>query len=247
MVDAARCRVHATTRDTADDFFIINRNFDHVVDDHAGFLQGFSLRNGPREAIKEETIGAIGLGDALLDQIDDQVIGDQTTAVHHAFGNQAQFSASLDRSTQHVTGGDLRNTKLLGDETSLGTFTGTGRPQQNHAHRCAPQDLSKNRRTRLVGPISELFKQRCQTGPECRKAAQDTQRTHSAQATESRIHLRPPLKGSAFASALHMHQRKPPPPSAIRLAGVTQPRRNTSNTDQQGLFQRAVGLIVAQP
>ena len=35
-------------------------------------------------------------------------------------------------------GGDLRNAELLGDEASLGTFAGTGRPQQNHAHRSAP-------------------------------------------------------------------------------------------------------------
>src|SRR3990167_80805 len=99
VVDATRGRVHAATGDAADDFFVVHSDLDHVVDDYASFLQGFSLRNGAWKTIEEETIGAISLGDAFLDKIDDQVIGNQTTAVHYAFGNQAQFSAGLDRST----------------------------------------------------------------------------------------------------------------------------------------------------
>ncbi|MNP30027.1 hypothetical protein D3C76_1230820 [compost metagenome] len=148
--------MHATTGDAADDFLVVHGDLDHVVDGHAGVLQGFSLGDGARETVEEEAVGAIGLGDALLDQVDDQVIGNQATGVHHALGLQAQLGAGLDRCAQHVAGGNLRNAELLGDETGLSTFAGTRGPQQNHAHRCAPQRFYfQIGRICLMGPISE--------------------------------------------------------------------------------------------
>ena len=139
VVNTAAGLVNTSTGDTLNDFFVIDGDFDHVIQFHAGFHQGFSLRNGARKTVEQETVGAIGLADAFLDQVDDQVIGNQTTAVHDALGDQAQFGAGLDRGTQHVAGGDLRDTEFFGDELSLSTFTGPGSSQQNDAHRCAPQ------------------------------------------------------------------------------------------------------------
>ena len=82
---------------------------DHVVDGHTGVLQRFGLRDGPREAVEQEALGAIGLGDAFLDQGDDDVVGYQAAAVHHAFHLLAERAAGLDCGAQHVAGGDLRN------------------------------------------------------------------------------------------------------------------------------------------
>ncbi|MNV26119.1 hypothetical protein D3C71_1172330 [compost metagenome] len=131
--------MNATTGDTLNDFFVIDGDFDHVVQLDASSHQGFSLRNGARETVEQETVGAVGLSDTVLDQCDDQVVGDQTASIHDALGLDAQLGAGLDRSTQHVAGGDLRNAEFLGDELSLSTFTGPGSSQQNDAHRCAPQ------------------------------------------------------------------------------------------------------------
>lgn len=138
VVHAAGGRMHATTGDTRHDLLVVDGDLDHMVDGHAGVLQRFGLRDGPREAVEQEALGAIGLGDAFLDQGDDDVVGYQAAAVHHAFHLLAERAAGLDCGAQHVAGGDLRNAELLGDEPCLGAFAGTGCPEQNHTHRYAP-------------------------------------------------------------------------------------------------------------
>jgi hypothetical protein len=50
---------------------------------------------------------------------------------------QLQAQRVPDRGTQHVTGGDLWNAELFGDELCLSTFTGPGSSQQNYAHLCS--------------------------------------------------------------------------------------------------------------
>jgi hypothetical protein len=47
--------------------------------------------------------------------------------VHHLFRRHAQLGAGLDRRTQHVAGGDLRDIVFFLDEVSLGAFTGARR------------------------------------------------------------------------------------------------------------------------
>src|SRR5690606_21440627 len=134
VIDTARSRLHAATGVAADALFVVDGEFDRVIYTPARCLQRFSLRNGARETIGQKAIGAIGLSDALLDQVDDQVVGNQAAGIHHALGLQAQLGTSLDRRAQHVARGNLRNAEFFGNEAGLGTFASTGRSQQNHAH-----------------------------------------------------------------------------------------------------------------
>ena len=97
-------------------------NFQHVINLDAGRFHGVSLRNGPGETVKQKALGAICLGNALFNQVDDQVIADQATGVHDFFGLHAQRGSGLDSGAQHVTGGDLRNAVFLANEGGLCAF-----------------------------------------------------------------------------------------------------------------------------
>lgn len=134
VVGTARGQVHATASHAANDFLVVHGNFDHGIDVDTGSDHGFGLRDGAWEAVEQAAVGAIRLGNALLHQADDQLVGDQLAGIHDFLQLQAQRGTGLDGGTQHVTGGDLWNTELFGDELCLSTFTGPGSSQQNYAH-----------------------------------------------------------------------------------------------------------------
>jgi hypothetical protein len=104
----------------------MHHNFQHVVEMHTRQLHGIGLRNGTGKAIKQKTIGTIGLRDAFFDQPNDDVVTDQTARVHDFFGRQAHGGARFDRCTQHVTRGNLGNAKFFANERGLGAFARTG-------------------------------------------------------------------------------------------------------------------------
>ncbi|MCY1178554.1 hypothetical protein D9M73_189080 [compost metagenome] len=134
VVNAARTFVNAATGNTLNDFFVGDGDFNHSIQLDTSSHQGFSLRNGAWETVEQETVGTVRLGDAVLDQVDDQLVGNQLASVHDRLGFQAQRGAGLDSGAQHVASGDLRNGEFFGDELCLSTFTGPGSSQQNYAH-----------------------------------------------------------------------------------------------------------------
>ena len=134
MVGAATAGVRAAAAHALNDRVERHVDLQHVVELDAGGLHGVGLRDGARKAVEQEALGAVGLGDAFLDQVDDQVIADQTARFHHRLGLQAQWRAGLDSGAQHVAGRDLRNAEFLADESGLRALAGAGRAQQNQSH-----------------------------------------------------------------------------------------------------------------
>ena len=61
-------------------------DFEHVVEPDTGGFHGFGLRDGAREPVEQKALGAVTLANPFLDQVDDQVVTDQTTGLHHRFG-----------------------------------------------------------------------------------------------------------------------------------------------------------------
>ncbi|MDQ0590905.1 hypothetical protein QFZ47_005014 [Variovorax paradoxus] len=106
-------------------------DFEHVVELDAGRLHGVGLRNGSREAVEQEAIGAIGLRDAFLHEVDDQVVAHETARFHDGLGLLPERRAGLDGGAQHVAGRNLRNAVLLANEGCLRAFARPGRAQQN--------------------------------------------------------------------------------------------------------------------
>ena len=63
---------------------------DDVVDGDARVAQRLGLRDGAREAVEQEAVGAVGPRDALLHQRDDDLVGDQLAAGHDLSDLQAE-------------------------------------------------------------------------------------------------------------------------------------------------------------
>ena len=134
VVYATGCRVDATANDAVDDQFVRHVEFQHVINGNARLFHGVSLRNGPREAVQQEAVTAIFLGDTLFHQRDDQLIGHQLASVHNVFRLLTELRAGFYRRAQHIAGGDLRNTVFLHDELSLSSFTRARSAKQNNTH-----------------------------------------------------------------------------------------------------------------
>ena len=109
-------------------------DFQHVINFYASGLHGISLRNGAGKAIEKKTLRAVGLGNAFLHQIDDQVVTDQTAGVHDFFSLNAQWCSCFHCRTKHIAGGNLGNAIFLANEGRLCAFTRTRRAQQNKSH-----------------------------------------------------------------------------------------------------------------
>mmetsp|Transcript_11996 Transcript_11996/g.18054 ORF Transcript_11996/g.18054 Transcript_11996/m.18054 type:complete len:326 (+) Transcript_11996:371-1348(+) len=119
MVDTTASLMHPATGQTADNFFVIHGNFDHIVDGNSLVFQSFSLGDGPRETVEQETVLAIRLLNTLFDQRNDDVVRHQAACCHDFLYLLAQLGLGFHRRTQHVTGGDLGNIKPFSNELGL--------------------------------------------------------------------------------------------------------------------------------
>ena len=115
--------MHPASAHALDDGVKWHVNFKHVIKLHLSLAHGVSLGNSARKTVKQKALAAIGLGNSLFDQANDDVVTDQAAAVHDLFGGHAQRCAGFDRRAQHVARGDLRNAKRLADGLRLSALT----------------------------------------------------------------------------------------------------------------------------
>ena len=104
MVGAPGRGVGAASAHALDDGVKRHVNLQHVIQFDARILHGIGLAQGAGKAVKEKAVGAVRLLQALLDQIDDDVVAHQTTHIHDLFRLQPEWCASSYRRAQHVTG-----------------------------------------------------------------------------------------------------------------------------------------------
>ena len=71
---------------------------------------------------------------AVFNQADNDVVGNQAAGVHDFFGFQAQRRLCFYRRPQHVARGNLGNAKFLGNKRGLRAFAGTGWTEQDQSH-----------------------------------------------------------------------------------------------------------------
>ena len=98
-------------------------------------FQCLGLGCGAREAVENEPVGAIWLGDSFRDYLDHDVVGHQIAGVHDSLSLSAEFAARVGRSAQHVAGRQLDDSVSLFQYFSLGAFTGTRRSEQYDVHK----------------------------------------------------------------------------------------------------------------
>ena len=121
VVGGAAAQAHAATGHT-------------LLNDLVGYLEGecainvgnlvqrFRLRNGARETVEDEAALAVALRDALLEQIDYQIVRHKLAGIHEALSLLAEGGIVLNCLTQDIASGDAGNAHLfnqLGCKRSL--------------------------------------------------------------------------------------------------------------------------------
>ena len=96
---------------------------------HQAF-EDVALDVGAREAVEEEPVGLRVLGDRLLDELDDDLVGDEAARGDDALGLQAQLRLRRQLLAQQVAGGDVEEVELLDEELRLRALAGAGRAEQ---------------------------------------------------------------------------------------------------------------------
>ena len=150
VVRAARGGVHAAARHALDDLGVRDADLEDEVDRHAGGAQGLGLGDRAGEAVEEGAVRAVGLGEALLDETDDDVVGHELALVHHGLGGEAERRAGLDGGAKHVARRNLRNAELLADELGLRALAGARRSDEDKTHLSGLLKNKKRARDRAV-------------------------------------------------------------------------------------------------
>ena len=97
-------------------------------------VERLRLRRRPREAVQDEPLPAVRLGEPLADESDDHRVGDQLARVHVAPGLEPEPGAVRDGLPQHVPGRDLRHAPARGEPARLRSLPGPRRSQQHDPH-----------------------------------------------------------------------------------------------------------------
>ena len=98
-----------------------------MVDLDARCFHGFRLGQGAGHPVQDVAFFTVGLADPFGDELHDDLIGNQTAAVHELFDLLAQLGAIGHGFSEHIPGRDGSNSQPLRKELSLGSLTGAGR------------------------------------------------------------------------------------------------------------------------
>jgi len=138
VVACAALFADAAAAHAVDDDIVSDRQLQHLVDADAHLLDGLCLCDGAGHTVQDEAVCAVSLGQAVLQDANDDLIGDQCAGVHEALCLQAHLGAVLDSSAEDVAGADGGDVQLCADDLSLRTFACAGGAQQNQIHRNSP-------------------------------------------------------------------------------------------------------------
>ena len=126
MIGTTAGGVGTPAADAFNDIFFGHDQFDHEVQRDIGCFQGVCLGDGAGEAVEQVAFLTVGLLQAVFDQTNDEVIGNQPARIHDFFRLDAEGGLCLDGRAQHIAGRNLRDAKFFGDEGCLGSFARSG-------------------------------------------------------------------------------------------------------------------------
>ena len=94
-------------------FTVSNLKANNTVDFNTHIVKRLSLWNSSWEAIKNETVLAVGLGHPVRDDTENQFVGHQAALIHVLFRFFAKLRTVGHSLTEHVAGGDGGNVQSL--------------------------------------------------------------------------------------------------------------------------------------
>ena len=84
-----------------------------------------------REAVEQEAVARVVIGEALEDHADDHAVGHEFAGVHVALGLGSERCRRGDGGAEHVPGRDVRQAEVLGQPLSLRAFARARRSEQD--------------------------------------------------------------------------------------------------------------------
>ena len=93
-------------------------------------FQNVGLNVGARKSVEKKSVGTGIVGDGFLDDLHDDLVGNQAAGGDDALGFEAQFGFAGHFLAQQVPGGDVKQIVFLDQEFRLGSFAGTRRTEQ---------------------------------------------------------------------------------------------------------------------
>ena len=103
--------------------------------------EGLRLRDRAREAVEDKAVLHVRLFQPVVDDRNDDVVGDEIAARHDVFCLEADRRFRLHRRTQHVARGKARNSVPLDQAVALRALPGTRRTEEDESHRRAPRSF----------------------------------------------------------------------------------------------------------
>lgn len=87
-------------------------------------IQRLGLGDSARETVQDETVLAVILRDAILQQVDDQLIRDKLPSVHILLGFLSKRGVICNGLAENVAGGHGRHPHLFDEECRQSALTG---------------------------------------------------------------------------------------------------------------------------
>ena len=97
-----------------------------TVDVDTCLLERFGLGDGSRHTVEDIAVFAVGLGEALVDDTDDDIVGNELAAFHICLSLQTDRRAVFHGRTEDVAGRNGGDREHTAQYLSLSTFTGAG-------------------------------------------------------------------------------------------------------------------------
>ena len=144
MVRSAAFYAHSASGKTVHDYVVGDGNLKSLVNPYAALLKSFSLRNGAGEAVKDETVFAVILGETLLDDGDNKSIRNEFSGLHVFFSFKSQFSLVFNGLTKDVSRADGGDSELFFKNFSLSSFASAGSTEKNKIHGLYLLNYSRN-------------------------------------------------------------------------------------------------------
>src|ERR1700716_889109 len=94
-------------------------------------VQGLRLRHRPGKPVQDKAGFGVGLGEAVPDDVDDQLVRDELASVEVGAYPLAQRRPGLDLRPKNVARGNRRNAVLFRQPGCLRAFARSGRPEQD--------------------------------------------------------------------------------------------------------------------
>ena len=115
------------TLNTFSQDFFIDFELEHLIDVHATasehVIELLSLDNGTGETIEKDSTLALRVAEVVIDEANDELVGNEFSALHDSIGLLSELSASLNSITEHIAGSQVADAEIILDLGALSTFT----------------------------------------------------------------------------------------------------------------------------